>query len=272
MAYDIRLSTNYHEHHKILRLRELCGAEGVIAHQKLMFYAREQRPDGVFRGLDKEDLCLIIRYECTTVESRSFVVDSMIKLKLLDVDSDGVISLHDWQDHNPYSVESIDKSDKNRLNQLARYYPEEYKTLVSQGVSGISKDEYEAIKLRYESYTTVDTVVSTTRIPPVPSPQSPTQYPDKNTDPITHGSKIPSLDEVREFFQMQGLSPSADAFFHHHEGTGWKIGKTPIQNWRSIALKWEQKEGQYKQNQVRGSLQSELQQIADTDLGGIANA
>lgn len=96
-----------------------------------------------------------------------------------------------------------------------------------------------------------------------------------NTDSLMRTSATPSLDEVREFVQMHNLAFSAEAFFHHHEGTGWKIGNSAITNWRAIALKWQQKESSFNKKPHKNgqdSLQSELQQIADTDLKGVANA
>jgi len=146
MAYDIRLSTNYLDHHKILKLRQICGSDAVLAHQRLLLYARENRPDGIFEGMDKDDLALIIRNEITNVNERYNAVETMLKLRLLDVNSEGDFCIHDWENHNKYSVDSAQKSDINRFCRLKAIAPAVYKNLKDEGVTSLTKQEYDNIK------------------------------------------------------------------------------------------------------------------------------
>jgi len=146
MAYDIRLSTNYLDHHKILKLRQACGSDAILAHQRLLLYARENRSDGIFDGMDKDDLALIIRNEITNVNERYNALETMLKLRLLDVNSEGDFCIHDWENHNKYSVDSAQKSDINRFCRLKAIAPNIYKKLKDEGVTELSKNQYEEIK------------------------------------------------------------------------------------------------------------------------------
>jgi hypothetical protein len=146
MAYDIRLSTNYLDHHKILKLRQACGSDAILAHQRLLLYARENRSDGIFDGMDKDDLALIIRNEITNVNERYNALETMLKLRLLDVNSEGDFCIHDWENHNKYSVDSAQKSDINRFCRLKAIAPDIYKKLKDEGVTELSKNQYEEIK------------------------------------------------------------------------------------------------------------------------------
>lgn len=48
----------------------------------------------------------------------------------------------------------------------------------------------------------------------------------------------PSLDEAKAYFRGNLLSGDPEAFYDHYEAVGWRIGSTPVVDWRAAARKW----------------------------------
>ena len=72
---------------------------------------------------------------------------------------------------------------------------------------------------------------------PSPSP-SPYPYPDPSpmTDsPVKAG---PSVREVREYAEEEGLVIDAERFVAYYDAKDWKTGTDPIKDWKKVARKW----------------------------------
>lgn len=54
------------------------------------------------------------------------------------------------------------------------------------------------------------------------------------------GAKPASLIYCIQFFERQLRLPKAEAeaFYYHYDATGWKIGRTKIKKWTSVAKRW----------------------------------
>ncbi len=73
-------------------------------------------------------------------------------------------------------------------------------------------------------------------------PASGTPAPGKNR---RKGQVPPTLDEVLAYAAKCGVSSAlANDFWLHYEGVGWKSGRTKIETWYPIFLKWAQKSGE----------------------------
>ena len=48
----------------------------------------------------------------------------------------------------------------------------------------------------------------------------------------------PSRDEVAAYAESQGIQTDIDAFIQYNSAKGWKIGRTKIEDWRPLLLKW----------------------------------
>lgn len=140
MAYDIRLSSEYFKHHKIIKLRRRLGTDGIVAHLQLLTYVRECRPDGVLSDMDLEDIEIAADWKGDCGE----LVKTLVKLRLLD-EAGGIYEVHDWIEHNPYSVETANRGDKARFSRLKQVAPHIYAALYKSGKTAISKAEYEEI-------------------------------------------------------------------------------------------------------------------------------
>lgn len=52
-------------------------------------------------------------------------------------------------------------------------------------------------------------------------------------------NKRPSLDQIKEFFQKEEQPDSeAEKFFNYYSATGWKIGKSHLEDWEAAARNW----------------------------------
>ena len=52
----------------------------------------------------------------------------------------------------------------------------------------------------------------------------------------------PSLAEVKEYIRERGYHVDAEAFFAYYDSIGWKVGKHPMQSWKSAVVTWEKRD------------------------------
>ena len=93
--YNVR--SDYMRHPKIRELRELHGANGVVALQTLWGYAAQGVPNGVFEGASAEDICKF----CGWSLGQDFV-DDLVAIHLLDRLESGGFSIHNWLKYQPH--------------------------------------------------------------------------------------------------------------------------------------------------------------------------
>ena len=53
---------------------------------------------------------------------------------------------------------------------------------------------------------------------------------------------IPSYEEIEAYAAERGSAVNIDKFYDHYCAVGWRIGQTPIRDWRAAFRKWEQTE------------------------------
>ncbi|KAF0235078.1 MAG: hypothetical protein FD177_237 [Desulfovibrionaceae bacterium] len=177
MNTDFRVSVDYFEHHKTKKLVKRLGVEGSFCHLKLLAYAAKHRPEGVFTGMDGEDIEIAAGWKGEDGALASTLCD----LSLLEQCEEGVFSIHDWQDHNDWASEADARSDSARLSRLARVNKAAAEDLKADGRSGITKDEY---KMYAEGTPYVRR--TTNRSTPAPAP-SPTPAPTPPTQEARGG-------------------------------------------------------------------------------------
>ena len=49
----------------------------------------------------------------------------------------------------------------------------------------------------------------------------------------------PSLQDVQDYINEKGYHFNADDFINHYEAVGWKVGKSPMKDWRACCRTWE---------------------------------
>lgn len=96
---DIRLKTDFHDHHKTIKLKRRFGWEGVEALQRSWCFAANNRPKGIFTSMTVEDIAIAAGWQH---DAQQFV-DGLLELGWLDVTEDGeTYSLHDWEEHQGF--------------------------------------------------------------------------------------------------------------------------------------------------------------------------
>ena len=62
---------------------------------------------------------------------------------------------------------------------------------------------------------------------------------DKSLLPCCEKYRVPSLEEVQEYWsQHPGIACSPEYFYHHYSALGWECNGKRIMYWTSIAEKW----------------------------------
>jgi len=107
MNTDIRLSVDFTTHHKTRKLRRKLGADAVLGLIDIFSYAAKVRPDGVLHGLDADDLEDIACWNGGAGE----LVAMFCEIGFLECDSDGIYTIHDWEEHNPWAAGAKERSD-----------------------------------------------------------------------------------------------------------------------------------------------------------------
>lgn len=105
MNTDVRLSTEFFRHPKTKKLQKRLGLESIFSLQKLWVWAAQNREDGSFAGLDHEDVALAADWD----GDHEAFVGTLIELHWLDEDEEGTLSLHHWQERQPYATKSPDR-------------------------------------------------------------------------------------------------------------------------------------------------------------------
>ncbi len=157
MNTDIRISVDFFAHHKTRKLRKRIGADGVLSLIQLWTYAAKLRPDGDLDGMSEEDIELAADW---SGEDGDFV-KALADVGFLDF-VDGHYLLHDWIENNPWAGGSDARSDTSRFSRMAYTFPNEYQTLLQAGIKGISKADYEKLKLAKNPFEIVQRIINDT--------------------------------------------------------------------------------------------------------------
>lgn len=157
MNTDIRIAVDFFAHHKTRKLKKRIGSDGILSLIQLWTYAAKIRPDGDFDGMSEEDIELAADWDG---EDGAFVA-ALTDVGFLEC-VDGRFVLHDWAENNPWAVGSDSRSDTSRLSRMARSFPNEYQTLVQAGIKGISKTDYEELKLAKNPSDIVQRIINDT--------------------------------------------------------------------------------------------------------------
>lgn len=56
----------------------------------------------------------------------------------------------------------------------------------------------------------------------------------------------PGVEEVRSFVGAEGLWVNPEAFVGHYGSRGWTVDGRPVQDWRALARKWDEREREKK--------------------------
>ena len=114
MNTDIRVSVSFRGHRKRKRLSMALGVADCAGFLlDLWVSVALDRPDGVLNGLDAMDIALMAGWEGDPQE----FLDALMApgSKFID-ECDGVLVMHDWEEHNSWAAGAKHRSEVNREN------------------------------------------------------------------------------------------------------------------------------------------------------------
>jgi len=58
----------------------------------------------------------------------------------------------------------------------------------------------------------------------------------------------PTLEEVAAYCRERGNRVDPQAWFDHYESNGWRVGASPMRDWKAAVRTWERNEGRFDRN------------------------
>ena len=269
MNKDIRLALGFWSHPKTKKLQKRIGLEAVRSLQILWMWAAQNRPDGVLTEMDTEAVEIAADWSGKDGEFLS----ELIGLRWVD-DVDGVLSLHDWAEHNGWAAKAEERSNAARLSRLSRSNPGKANEFKAAGRVGCTVEEYNL----YANPTTVERPLNdrtttvergyTNRTTPAPAPapspapgkleekiqgasapardHGPAEYPGKPEQPEAAKPKPharfspPTVEQVQaRILEQCYLHADAEGFVNFYASKGWMVGKSPMKDWGAALAGWE---------------------------------
>ena len=186
MNIDIRLSLDFFEHPKTIKLQKRCGVDGVHSLLRLWCWAASYRPKGHLDDLDNEDIEIAAKW---SGENGIFVA-ALIACGFLDKTENGFV-LHDWEERQQYACLSEERHEKAQKAAQARWEKEHNKQNdatsnangnATSNASGIAKNENEQCP-KTPRYQDTNIPKSQLRESGENSPQHPPKEPEKPIPP-----------------------------------------------------------------------------------------
>ena len=79
----------------------------------------------------------------------------------------------------------------------------------------------------------------------------------------------PSLDEVRAYCQERNNGVDAQTFVDFYASKGWKVGNSPMKDWKACVRTWEQRDSTPRATQARPTKTVVAQQYEQRDYSGL---
>ena len=108
--------------------------------------------------------------------------------------------------------------------------------------SAISESRSEARKNKTEQTTTNDNKTEQTESKSVKEKEKEKEE-EKEKKRETVRFAPPSVDEVRAYCRERNNSVDAEQFVAFYASKGWKVGNTPMKDWKQCVITWEKREG-----------------------------
>ena len=198
MNTDYRINTAFYNDLRTAKLSYRLGDSGLAALNFLWCWSAMYCASGVLHDMTEEDIEIVAKWHGEPGK----LVPVLLELHWLDKSVDGTYALHDWAETNPWAADAENRSDKARLSGMAKNYPELHKTLVAQGATGITKEEYARLTAEYNSKgiagkdKEIKTEICDLRFAsdaPAPTPQpAPEPKPKPIPEPFSEDTKVSS--------------------------------------------------------------------------------
>jgi hypothetical protein len=119
---DFRLHVGFFTHHKTVKLTRRLGVAGAWSFLHLLAFVAQNRPKGQLDGMDAEDIEIAAGWS----GEPGRLVAELQAIGFLD-DATGVLSIHDWEKHNPYAAHREERSLLAKRSVMVRWVINEIK-------------------------------------------------------------------------------------------------------------------------------------------------
>lgn len=117
MNRDIRLVIGYFDHPKTIKLKRILGLEAVESHIRLLMFAAQYKPSGIFAEMTADDIEIAGNW----TGQPGALVEQLLAVRLLEKDGE-TFHLHDWKDHNGYAAHAQERKEQARKASEARWH------------------------------------------------------------------------------------------------------------------------------------------------------
>ena len=147
MNLDFRTPTSFYNDIRTARLQRKLGDSGIAALTFLWCYTALYKAEGILSDMNDED----IEFAAKWSGEKGKLVPTLLELRYLSRLEDGTYAVHEWAETNSWAADAENRSDKARLSNMAKNYPELYEELVAQGYTGIDKANYARLTSEYSA-------------------------------------------------------------------------------------------------------------------------
>lgn len=140
-----------------------------------------------------------------------------VKFKMIDIE-DGFIWILNWEKYQ--SLDKIEHQKKLAYDRVKRYRERQKIASKSNDKNGCNVSE--TIQITESNAIELD------------------KEEDIDKEYINSSSKnnIPTLNDVKNFFEEEELKVNYKSFYNHYSKNGWKVGTDAINDWKAIARIW----------------------------------
>jgi len=122
---DIRVDVGFFTHRKTVKLIRRLGPEAAFALIRLWAYARTERPYGILKGMDTEDIAIASGWNGDNEKFFS----NLVEVGFLDgPDENADYQLHNWEKRQPWAIESQKRSERATEMNKAKWEKHRRKT------------------------------------------------------------------------------------------------------------------------------------------------
>jgi hypothetical protein len=114
---EFRFYISFWQHRKTKKLTAALGDHGVLCLQRLWSSTAQNRPKGILHGYSELDVAL----ESGWTGDPSEFVRVLLECEWLDRDANGIFSLHNWKERQPWAYWSKERSRQARENAEKRW-------------------------------------------------------------------------------------------------------------------------------------------------------
>jgi hypothetical protein len=114
---DIRINLGLPDHPKVQKLEKKCGPGAFKCLVRLWTFCAVSKPTGKLIGMSLGDIEMAARWEG---EPGAFAAE-LLDIGWLDAEDEGYLSIHDWQEHQPWVFNSKERSEMARKAVQARW-------------------------------------------------------------------------------------------------------------------------------------------------------